>query len=95
MMDTLGVEVLERDLSRLETALPTAMCKIDKTLPKDVLGDLIAFARMLDIARIKGLCELAMYKKYHGYASANFGAAKTSLGFVRTGIEVLAARDIP
>ena len=88
-MIDMTVDELGNGLSTFEKGLSTAMSKVDKALPESVLTSVIAFARMLDIARMKGQCELAIYKKYQGYAAGSLKEAKDCFGFVRGGIEVL------
>jgi hypothetical protein len=88
MMD-LTIEDLDNGLSGFEKGISTAVSKACKGLDEGTSTSVIAFARMLDIARMKGLYEVAIYKKYRGYAAANLAAAKQAFGFVRAGVEAL------
>ena len=85
----MDLEEADKALSSLEGRLSAAMSGINKGLPDHALTNVIAFVRTLDILRMKGQCELAIFKKYHSYATPHFQEALGIIGFVRAGAEVL------
>ena len=91
IFEKLDMSIDEADgiLSSLEGRLSAAISTVGKGLPEHVLTNVIAFVRTLDIARMRGQCEVAIFKKYHSYATGHFREALGIIGFVRAGAEVL------
>lgn len=55
-----SLEEITRYLSDFENTLHTATGAAGKRQPETTLSGVVAFARMLNIARMKGECEVAM-----------------------------------
>ena len=79
----------EQLLSVFESRLSSALARIRRELSEQALTNLIAFCRTVDIARMRGLCEVAIYRKYHSYAESHLHEARNIAGFVRAGVEVV------